>query len=131
MALRLALSLLSLAAIALACDCDPGTICDRIENHPIIFLGEVIEGGLQPGEDPWKGVAGAVRLRVRELYRGLPADTREVSIQLMFSKGMCSPSPYRNGEQILVFTQRSAKGELTDILCTSSIIAKDYPEELA
>ncbi len=131
MALRLALSLLSLAAIALACSCDPGTICDRIERHPVIFLGEVVEGGLQPGEDPWKGVAGTVRLRLRELYRGLPADTKEVSIQLMFSQGMCSGSPYRNGEQILVFTRRSAKGELSDGMCTASGSAKDYPEDLA
>jgi hypothetical protein len=131
MALRLALSLLSLAAIALACECDPGTICDRIDRYPVIFLGEVVEGGLKPGEDSYGGVVGAVRLRVRELYKGLPADTKEVSIQVLFSRGMCSPSPYFNGEQILVFTGRSANGELTDGMCTASAPVKAYPEELS
>src|SRR5271166_1900336 len=83
---------------AIGCECRVRNICERVQEVPVIFLGEVIEGGLERGQDAYQGTAGFAKLRVVERYRGLPKDAKEVVIQLFFIPGMCSPMPYRRGE---------------------------------
>jgi hypothetical protein len=132
---RAAVVLAALTAItsqnAIGCECRVRNICERVQDVPVIFLGEVIEGGLEPGQDAWKSTAGFARLRVVERYKGLPRDAKEVAIQLLFIPGMCSPMPYRKGEQTLVFVGRDENGNLHDGGCTESWFAKDLQEDLA
>lgn len=106
--MRTSLGFASLISILLSresfgCSCGITNICTRAEKTPVIFLGEVIEGGLEPAEDMWKGTARSARLKVIESFRGLPGDAKEVTISLSFMPGMCSPMPYRRGERTLVF----------------------------
>jgi hypothetical protein len=127
--------LAALAAItapkATGCECRVRNICERVQEVPVIFLGEVIEGGLEPGQNAWEGTASFARLRVVERYKGLPRDAKEVVIQLRFIPGMCAPMPYRKGEQTLVFVARDQEGNLRDGICTESWFAKDRDEDLA
>ena len=92
----------------------------------------MIEGGLEPNQDAWGGSASFARLRVVERYKGLPKDAKEVVIQLNFIPGMCSPMPYRKGEQTLVFADDPDEdGNFGDGACTESRFAKDVPDDLA
>lgn len=116
---------------AIACECAEFDICTRVEKTPVIFLGEVIAGGLDESQNAWEGTAQFARLRIIEAFRGLPANTREVVIDLHFFPGMCSPMTYRKGQRTLVFVGRDQKGHLTDGICTSSRFADDVPTDLA
>ena len=114
----------------MACSCRVRDICTRVEEVPVIFLGEVIEGGIEPGKDLWDGTASFAKLRVIEAFRGLPADTHEVTVQLQFMRGMCSPTPYRRGDRTLVFVSRDDQGNLHDGGCTESSLGKWAEKDL-
>jgi Carboxypeptidase regulatory-like domain len=117
---------------AIGCECAASNICEKVLEVPVIFLGEVIEGGLEPGRDAWDAATSSARLRVVERFKGLPKDAKEVVVQLNFMPGMCSSVPYRKGEQTLVFAARDdEEGLLGDGPCTDSQFAKDVPDELA
>src|SRR5580700_1698035 len=117
---------------AIGCECAVRDICTRVQEVPVIFLGEVIEGGLEPNQDAWGGSASFARLRVVDRYKGLPKDAKEVVIQLNFIPGMCAPMPYRKGEQTLVFADDPDEdGNFGDGACTESRFAKDVPDDLA
>ncbi len=116
---------------AVACSCSYETICSRVEQARVIFLGEVIDGGLEPRQDAWHGTANFAKLRVVERFRGVALDTAEVVVKLGFIPGMCAPMPYRKGEQTLVFLYpKNASDELFDGGCTQSRFAKDVPEQV-
>lgn len=113
------------------CSCAGLSLCERLDKTHVIFLGEVIEGGVEPGEDPWRSKPGIARLRVVEAFRGLPKDAREVEIDLFFWSGMCSPNPYERGKQVLVFTHFDReRGMLADGMCTQSQSHKWLGEEI-
>lgn len=118
------LLLVALVAVrsASACSCTQTTICQRLDQQPVIFLGEVVSGGVDPGTDPWQSRASSARLKVIEAFRGIPTGAEEVEVELTFMPGWCSPSPYLRGERILVMARRR-NGKITDGGCTQS-----YPE---
>lgn len=115
---------------AAACSCGATNICELVENAGVIFLGEVVEGGLDPGEDAWSGRPTFARLRIIEAYKGLPLDVREVTVQLAYLRGMCSPAVYRRGERTLAFLAKPTNNEsLRDGACCGSRFEKgDSPE---
>src|SRR5688572_7599823 len=76
---------------AWACSCAARNICELVEQADVIFLGEVIEGGLNPGEDAWSGRPTSARLRIIEAYKGLRPNIREVTVSLLYPPGLCSP----------------------------------------
>jgi hypothetical protein len=106
-------------------------ICTKVEKVPVIFLGEVTDGGLEEGQDAWSGAAKYADLRVVEAFRGVPLETKHVVIQLAFLPGMCSPMPYRKGHLTLVFVGRDDHGTLHDGGCTESRLADLASEDLA
>ena len=112
------------------CECATMDICERVEETPVIFLAEVIDGGLEPEQNAWMGTARFAKLRVIEAFRGLPPNTREVTMELSFMPGMCSAMPYRKGEQTLVFVSPEANGALSDGGCTQSRFAEDAKEDI-
>jgi hypothetical protein len=131
---RIAVGVLALIGViadrAAACECVRVNICQLVESSGVIFLGEVTQGGLDPGEDTWSGRPRSATLRVVESYRGLPQGTKEVVVGLSYMKGMCSPAVYRRGEQTLVILSRQADGTLRDGSCSGSRFAKDVPDDL-
>ena len=132
-ALRLCTVLVVLTAIigqrAAACECIIPDICRLVESHGVIFLGEVVRGGLDPGEDDWSGRPRSATLRVLEVFRGIPQGTQEVTIRLNYRKGMCSPAVYRRGEQTLVILLRANNGLLEDGACGASRLVKSSAED--
>src|SRR6185295_8241678 len=84
---------------ALGCSCAVLSICELVEKADVIFLGEVIDGGLDPGEDAWSGRPQSATLRIIEAYKGLRTDVREITVALQYLPGMCSPGVYRRGER--------------------------------
>jgi hypothetical protein len=116
---------------AAACSCAVRNICDLVEGADVIFLGEVVEGGLDPGEDAWSGRPTFARMRIIEAYKGLRPDTREVTVELFYLKGMCSPAVYRRGERTLVFLAKPENnGALRDGACSGSRFEKSDPSGL-
>ena len=115
---------------ALACSCAEINVCELVEVSPVIFLGEVIEGGLDPGEDAWSGRPTYAKLRVLESFKGLPVGTREVRIELSYLPGMCSPGVYRRGEVTLAVPSRRPDGSLSDGACSPSRFAADVQKDL-
>src|SRR5258708_5614431 len=98
-----------------ACSCRQLTVCELI-HRPIVFIGEVIEGGVDLKDDPWQSSASHVRFRVLEIFRGLPAATRAVDIEVRLWAGMCSPNPYYAGRTYLVVPAEH-DGKLFDGFC--------------
>src|SRR5258708_23791714 len=88
---------------AVACSCSYETICSRVEQARVIFLGEVIDGGLEPPQDAWHGTANFPKLRVVERFRGVALDTAELVVKLGFIPGMCSPFTYLKVDPPFVF----------------------------
>src|SRR5215470_1628874 len=116
---------------AFGCTCSALNICELVEKSDVIFLGEVIQGGLDPGEDAWSGRPQSAKLRIIEAYKGLQPAVREVTVSLQYLGGMCSPGVYRRGERTLAFLRRAGTdGTLRDGVCSGSRFAKDVPDEL-
>ena len=98
---------------------------------PVILLAEVLEGGVAPGEDPWRSKAPSARLKVIEAFRGIPNGIQEIDINLYFMPGMCSTNPYSRGEQVLVFADFDGSDHvLRDNGCTQSVSGASIAEEL-
>src|SRR5438105_1381730 len=96
-----------------ACECRILPICERLEYSPVVFIGEVIEGGLASlADDPWRSDVKHAKFKVLEVFRGLAAGTRTVDIHLHSLKGMCAPVPYSRGKRYLV-TPRERDGVLS------------------
>src|SRR5215470_10530427 len=116
---------------AFGCTCSALNICELVEKSDVIFLGEVIQGGLDPGEDAWSGRPQSATLRIVESYKGLPSDVKQITVALLYMPGMCSPAVYRRGEQTLAFLGRpTADGMLHDGACSASRFAQDAAEDL-
>ncbi len=116
---------------ALACSCGGLSVCELVEKADVILLGEVIDGGLDPGEDAWSGRPQSATLRIVEAYKGLAPDVKEVTVALLYMPGMCSPAVYRRGERTLAFLGRpAADGRLRDGACGASRFAKDAAEDI-
>lgn len=114
-----------------ACSCNMPTICERLDRTPVIFLGEVVEGGVAPDEKPWYSKSTSARLKVIEAFRGLPREAREIDVRLTFIPGMCSPNPYLRGKQVLVFAESIQRnGTMQDGGCTQSASGAQIQEEL-
>ncbi|HTS50008.1 MAG TPA: carboxypeptidase-like regulatory domain-containing protein [Bryobacteraceae bacterium] len=100
--MRLLLAFMVLASPAISCECARLTICDSLR-LPTIFIGEVVDGGISSiRDDPWYSNVDHVRFKVLENYRGLPAGTETVDMELMPIGGMCAPNPYHLGRKYLV-----------------------------
>src|SRR5258708_20143292 len=95
-----------------ACSCRHLTVCELI-HRPIVFIGEVIEGGVDLKDDPWQSSPSHVRFKVLENFRGLPASTRTVDVEVSLWAGMCSPNPYYPGRPYLV-VPGERDGKLSD-----------------
>src|SRR5882762_8862730 len=101
-----------------ACSCHHLTVCELI-SRPIVFIGEVIEGGVESlKDDPWYSSVSHVRFKVLENFRGLPAGTRTVDIEVRLWPGMCSPNPYYPARRYLVVPAQH-DGKLSDGICFS------------
>jgi hypothetical protein len=90
---------------------------DALVQNRVIFIGEVIEGGIQSTrEDPWYSESTHVRFRVLERFRGVKADTETLDMQVAPPFGMCSPNPYHLGKRYLV-VPGELNGKLFDGIC--------------
>ncbi|MEZ5403138.1 MAG: carboxypeptidase-like regulatory domain-containing protein [Bryobacteraceae bacterium] len=116
--LRRWLVALSLAPAALACTCVSLTVCDLIQRD-VLFIGEVIEGGVEPQEDPWHAQSHAVTFRVVQAFRGIKPGAKTVQMDAVFLGGMCMPNPYHRGGSYLVAPVRR-QGGFADGMCTAS-----------
>ena len=88
-------------------DCAQISLCDRLTRYPVAFLGETIEIEND-----------LARLRVIEPYKGLPPGTTEQIIRLTEHSSL-----YKAGTQTFVF----AKADLTDGVCSASLLAARHP----
>lgn len=114
--MRLLLILMTLSLPAISCECASFTICDLLRS-PTIFIGEVVDGGLSSiREDPWHSNVDHVRFKVLENFRGLPAGTQTVDVELMPTAGMCAPNPYYLGRKYLVMPGKT-EGKFNDGPC--------------
>lgn len=112
--------LAALGVPIVACDCIRLSICNVLESAPVIFVGEVIDGGITSiRQDPWYANPGHARFRVLENFRGLPKDAQTVDVELSPSGGMCGPLPYYSRRTYLVIPQ-SLNGKFVDGGCSSS-----------
>lgn len=125
---RIAL-LLIICCRAFACECVRLSACELV-NSPVVFVGEVIDGGISSlADDPWYSHADHVRFRVLERFKGIPASTKEVDIELWAIPGMCSPVPYYLGKTYLVVPS-SRDGVLSDGSCFSGRDAQKYADDV-
>lgn len=109
-----------LCARLFACDCTKLSVCYIVDQAPVIFIGEVIDGGVASlAEDPWYSDAKHARFRVIEAFRGLSPDTKTVDVELRLWAGMCSPIPYYPGKRYLVTPSQQNDGRLVDGSCFS------------
>ena len=116
---------------AWACSCAVLSICELVEKSDVIFLGEVIQGGLDPGEDAWSGRPKSATLRIVEAYKGLRPDVRDVTVSLQYLPGMCSAGAYRLGKRTLAFLrQAGSDGILHDGACSGSRFAEGAAEQI-
>lgn len=94
-------------------------VCYTVERMPVIFIGEVIDGGIAAlTDDPWYSDIRHARFKVIEAFRGLPPRTQTVDVTLHLLPGMCSPIPYHLGKRYLV-TPAQQDGVLFDGVCFS------------
>ena len=122
---------LHIAGIVDACSCSVRTLCERLDSTPVVFLGEVISGGVSPGENRWRNSAPSARVKVIEAFRGISAATREMEVKLFFIPGMCAASPYVRGKRVLVFADfEEGRRTLTEGPCTESVFDDSIPDEL-
>jgi len=113
---RLLIAYLTVALPVLACDCRKMTVCELIV-QPTLFIGELVSGGIASlHQDPWNTDINYARFTVLESFRGLPAGTKTVNVELQPWPGMCSPVPYVLGHTYLV-APRTSQGRLTDGSC--------------
>jgi hypothetical protein len=92
-----------LAAPGIACECKVPTACELVARRTI-FIGEVIEGGLQSlREDPWSNNVTRARFRVIENFKGLLPATKTVDVKLQPAHDMFAPTPYQKGRRYLVY----------------------------
>ena len=115
---RIWATLLSTALPVVACSCLEVSACQLIGDASVLFVGEVIGGGVESiREDPWYSRATHFRFRVIERFRGLPAAVETFEINVMPPFGMCSPNPYFPGRRYLVAPARHDNGEFWDGPC--------------
>jgi len=127
--MRLLLTFMAFALPAISCECARQTICDSLRS-PTIFIGEVIDGGISSiQEDPWHSNVDHVRFKVLENFRGLPAGTQTVDLQVMALPGMCAPNPYYRGRKYLVIPGK-ADGKFVDGPCFSGRDVEKASEEV-
>src|SRR5262249_2462902 len=99
---RLLVAYLTVALPVVACSCRKMTVCQLIV-HPPLFIGELVSGGIPSlRQDPWNTDINYARFTVLESFRGLPAGTKAVNVELSPWPGMCSPVPYVRGHKYLV-----------------------------
>ena len=115
--------------LASACECYFPPVCERVRTTPIVFWGETVDGGLDPGEDAWSGRPNSANLKDVEAFRGVTQGA-EIEIELFFQKGMCSPIPYRRGARTLVFLHSDPEGDFHERACTASFESGDGAREL-
>src|SRR5579872_4831210 len=100
--MRILLVLTAAILPAIACECVSQTICDVLR-QPTLFIGEVIDGGITSiQEDPWHSIATLARFKVLANFRGLPAGSKTIDVELIASAGMCAPIPYHLGREYLM-----------------------------
>lgn len=86
--------LLALAAVpGLAFSCPTPKVCELFDNQ-VLFVGEVIAGGVGPRKDPWHSKSTRARLRVLESFRGFFPGIKTLDLELSPTDGMCSPNIY-------------------------------------
>lgn len=98
---RLFLLLAAAAATALGMSCRAPTICERAQ-APVLFVGQVIAGGVGLQEDPYDSDVPFAEFEVLEMLRGQPPATGRVRIGLTNPKGMGEAIPYFPGKKYLV-----------------------------
>ncbi len=97
---------------------------------PVLFVGQVVEGGVSSIRvDPWYNNVQHVRFKVIEAFRGLPAGTQTVDVELQGRAGMCSPDMYFPGHTYLVAPSNRA-GKLTDVVCSPSRDVSVAPDDV-
>ncbi len=114
--MRILLAFLAVAFPAIACECRQLKVCELVR-LPTIFVGKVIDGGIASiRDDPWYSNVHHVRFQVVENFRGLPAGTQTVDVELAPTLGMCAPIPYYRGRTFLV-APNERNGKFTDGAC--------------
>jgi len=121
--------LLIICCRALACECSLIGACDLVDS-PVMFIGEVIDGGISSlTDDPWHMHTNRARFKVLERFRGIPAGTTTVDVQLLVIGGMCSPVPYYAGKTYLVVPSPH-DGILSDGPCFSGRDVQKYADDV-
>src|SRR5258708_39571009 len=110
----------ALSARLFACGCTKVPVCSIVDQSPVIFIGEVIDGGIATlADDPRYSDAKYARFKVIEAFRGLSPETKTIDVELHLWAGMCSPIPYERGKRYLVTPARQDDGRLVDGMCFS------------
>jgi len=126
--LRLLAGLLA-TSLVWACSCSAPDICRIAESAPVIFTGQVVEGGLTTADDPWNSDVGFARFRVITVFRGLPSSTKTIDVKFFNPQGMCSPIPFFRGETYLVVPSKRGT-ELFEGPCGASHDVNQRPEDV-
>jgi hypothetical protein len=114
---------------AFACSCAQFSACDLIQS-PVLFIGQVIDGGASSVRiDPWYNNVQSVRLKVLENFRGLPAGTQTIDVEVGGRAGMCSPDLYFPGHTYLV-APISRDGKLIDGVCSPTRDLSIVPDDV-
>lgn len=110
------------------CECAPLSMCEVVR-QPVVFLGEVVSGGVLPTEDPWHTRSTSVRFRVVERFRGIAKGVQFVDVETIPPNGMCAPNPYSVGETYVVVPHKDG-GTFHAEACSAGGNVKDFPELL-
>jgi hypothetical protein len=104
-----------LAAVsALGCDCIAPPLCQRVFNTDVIFIGKVVDDGVDiPGARPTRDTEFAIQ----EVLKGLPGGSKTVAVNP--SRDTDCWFPLEKGRRYLIFAWRG-QGELRTALCSGS-----------
>lgn len=123
-------SILAIACMGrlFACSCTPAVsapACEKLTTTPVVFLGTVLAAE-RDTRFPAPSRARVYRFQVDTIYKGLPANAR----QLVIDPGFVScEQEYLPGKRYLVFASRVPEtGEFFSGACHGSIMA-DYAKE--
>ena len=113
MSLRTLVILAAFACVqrdAIATSCSVVPVCDRVRPDSVLFAGGVIDPGVEPGSLP--GSNRDAVISVKEIFGGLPADTKEVIVSVSWR--------IEKGQQYLFDVSKGADGHYYPNICGST-----------
>lgn len=104
------------------------SVCEIVQ-QPIVFIGEVVEGGVEPWENPWYTKSTYVRLKVKESLHGMAPGTQFFDMTTIPPDGMCAPNVFHRGRTYLV-APRFFQGKYWADGCASDRDVEQFADEV-